>query len=138
MVGRTISSSFSTVSFGAPTTDDIGLGSGTQLTTPAGVTGWYVIVIGVRPDQANVEHYTFRLLVAGSVVKTGDRSFNTNGTNQSGGENGTNWHFWSGIINPSQPIEFQASTSLTNHDLNAAGAGTVEITYVPIPSHRFR
>jgi hypothetical protein len=139
MVTRSISNSFSTVSFGTPSTDDLGLGSGAQLNTPAGVTGWYTIAIGLLPAQANVEHYIYRLLIGGSVVRTGERSFNTNGTNQTGGENGTNWHFFSGIINPSQTIEFQAMTTLaTVHDLATAGAGTVEITFVPIPSHRFR
>jgi hypothetical protein len=137
MVGTTVVfGSDTTVPFGAPSIDDLGLGSGAQLVTPAGVTGWYTILIGVVPDIANVEHYDYKLLIGGVQQKAASRSFNTNGTTTSG-DNGSQLHFWSGTIGPSTAIQFRASSSAASHNLNSAGANSVEITYVPVPNHRY-
>lgn len=122
------------IPFGAPSIDDLGLGSGVALTTPAGVTGWYTIWISFIPAVANVEHWDYRFYIGGAIVQQGSRSFNTNGT-PAGGQNGVDGIYYAATLGPSLQIQLQAN--------NPAGAtynlapATVEITYVPVPNHRY-
>lgn len=130
MQSTSVGFTFVVIPFAAPSIDDLGLGSGAVLTTPAGVTGWYTLFISFIPAIANVEHWDYRLYIGGSIVQSGSRSFNTNGTS-----NGIDGIYYSGTIGPSLQIQLQAN--------NPAGAtynfapNTVEITYVPVPNHRY-
>lgn len=113
--------SFTTINFGSPSSDPLGLGSGASLTTTRGF-GQYIILFHVTTPGQQTESFQMRILVNGASVIS--ETFADDNS-------GAGCHariYYRGVIGAGQTIQVQGQH---NQATRTVGAAACEVIWAP-------